>query len=901
MIGVRLVSRGSGASPQAPARLRVALAALVAALVLAGEARSQERESRFRPAGTARIDRSIRQTASPLADADDPTFPDAPSKSKKPARERLTGPDPEIEKITEPLADVLIEGNQTIAVDEIIKKIKTRPGRMPDPKLVKEDIAALYRTRWFVNVETRVSSNDKGPVLIFRVWERPILKNVEYKGNKGIKTKELAALTNLKPGGAFDVGANKEAARRIESHYFEKAFVFCKVELEKGGDPKDREVIFKIDEGPKVHVDKISFSGNKAIKSEVLKTQLKTKKRFLWLIGGKFDPASIPEDIASLKQYYHNQGFFDVKISYQRGLSENKARVHLEYEIDEGVQFKVRNVSFVGNRVLSDEQLRANLKMLPGQFYNQRFVNADVEKITSQYGELGRIFARIEPVQRTFEQPGELDLVYEIGEDRPWKIGRIHVHIEGEHPHTKESVVLERLQFKPGDLASLDTIKKSEQRLRNSQIFAGAIPGSPGPNIVVEPVNQPAPRGKKYDVARGQDGDEVVRAQNQSFPSFDAPPGSPRFDEPPIDGEPPWFGEQAPGFIEPHVYVQETQTGRLSFGVGFNSNAGVVGNIVLEENNFDIARVPTSWQDVLDGTAWRGDGQQLRIEAIPGNQLSRYLISWRDPYFLEQDVSLGVSGFYYQRFFPNWFEQREGGRVTVGRQFTPTLSGSLAARIENVEISQPPSFVPPQLQEVLGNNFFTSVTASVAHDTRDSTFIPGKGHYIEASFEQGIADFVYPKAILDARQYFTLRERPDGGNRHIVSVSGQVGYADNGVPIFEKFYAGGFQSFRGFQFYGVTPRVGGVRIGGRFQALGSVEYMVPVTADDTIQLVAFTDMGTVDDQVTLDRFRLTAGGGIRLTIPAMGPVPIALDFAAPILRQDFDTPQIFAFYMGVLR
>jgi outer membrane protein insertion porin family len=218
-----------------------------------------------------------------------------------------------------------------------------------------------------------------------------------------------------------------------------------------------------------------------------------------------------------------------------------------------------------------------------------------------------------------------------------------------------------------------------------------------------------------------------------------------------------------------------------------------------------------------------------------------------------------------------------------------------------VFISNPSVPTPPPLEEVLGQNFLSTVRLSLVHDTRDSSFIPGKGHFIEASYEQGIADFHYPRAELDARQYFTLRERPDGGNRHIFSTVAQIGWMDNGAPIFEKFFAGGFQSFRGFAFYGVTPQELGVRVGGRWQGLGTLEYMLPVTADDTIQLVTFTDMGTVQDNVSFSKFRLTVGGGVRLTIPAMGPMPIAVDFGVPILQQDFDNKQLVAFYMGVQR
>ena len=121
------------------------------------------------------------------------------------------------------------------------------------------------------------------------------------------------------------------------------------------------------------------------------------------------------------------------------------------------------------------------------------------------------------------------------------------------------------------------------------------------------------------------------------------------------------------------------------------------------------------------------------------------------------------------------------------------------------------------------------------------------------------------------------------------------------TPIFERCYAGGYSSFRGFSFRGVTPREMGFRVGGTFQFLGTAEYMVPITASDSVRAVVFSDFGTVDDSTTFNNFRATAGFGVRLTIPAMGPAPLAFDFAFPILEADGDENQVFAFFVGINR
>lgn len=878
-----------------------------------------------------------------------------PASAQDPKLDKLGGPksesarfegDDDLELLTSgALSAIVIEGNKTIKTDQIMKEIKTRVGRVADANLIKEDIRTLVKKRWFFTVETRVAPSKAGPVLVFRVVEKPMLQKVTYTGNKKIKEKVLADLTGLKVGSGYDVGANRESARRIESHYREKGYIHVKVELEKGDSPDDREVVFKINEGPKVVVTKIDFKGNEFVEAGVLKQHVKTKKQILWLFGGKYDPATIPEDIAGLKQYYHDLGFFDVQITDVERVSEDKANVHIQYVIDEGVRFKIRNIEFVGNRVIPEDKLRDKMKVKPNDFYNKRFVDVDQEKMVAQYGELGRIFAAVEPHPKTFEEPGIVDLVYVINEDQPYRIGPIHVHINGEHPHTKESVVLTKLTFKPGELASRAKIKKSEQRLKNTQIFAG---GAPGASQQAEPprIDVPYPDGtvpRRQNLARGQSdvapfspapsrkpiplpdpvdmsGKPIAPRVETLFPSSvpvndqfsifrgqnyedDDQPGNAEFGEPQgvLPGDPMFPDEQPPQYIEPNIYVSETQTGRIMFGVGVNSNAGLVGSAVLEENNFDLFRPPTSMQDIVDGTAWRGGGQQFRLEAVPGIQLSRYLVSWTDPYFLDQNLMFGVSGSYFTRFFQDWTETREGGSIRAGHQFSPTLSGTVALKAENVKISNPTIPTPPPISSVLGNNFLSTARLGLIHDTRDSSFLPGSGHYIDLSYEQGIANFVYPKVDVQAKQYFLVKERPDGGNRQVISVSGNVGWTGNQTPFFEKFFAGGFNTFRGFYFYGVTPREEGVRIGGFFQALGSVEYLYPITADNMIQVVTFSDFGTVDSTVTLDAFRLSVGAGVRLTVPMMGPVPIAVDFAVPIMKQPFDTTQVVSFSFGLLR
>ncbi|MGE0755854.1 MAG: BamA/TamA family outer membrane protein [Pirellulaceae bacterium] len=345
------------------------------------------------------------------------------------------------------------------------------------------------------------------------------------------------------------------------------------------------------------------------------------------------------------------------------------------------------------------------------------------------------------------------------------------------------------------------------------------------------------------------------------------------------------------------------------FGAGVNSDLGVTGQIVIDERNYDPFRLPTSWDDVLNGTAWRGAGQGLRIEAMPGTQVHRYLVTHTVPYFyipgIPEPFVLSTSGFFYNRQFFDWSEQRVGGRLALGYRITPDLSLTGTIRGENVKIYNPRVVgVIPELDEVIGNNDLFSGRLTLTHDTRDNAFLATQGHLIELAFEQTFGAFDYPRGELDYRQYFLMRERPDGSGRHTLAYSFRLGFSGAQTPIFENYFTGGYSTMRGFDFRGASPMgPGGVTVGGQFRFLGSVEYFFPITADDMIKGVVFCDFGTTEREIELhgENYRVSPGFGLRINIPAMGPAPLALDLAVPVAHAPGDNIQNFSFFFGFSR
>ncbi|MFG0261335.1 MAG: outer membrane protein assembly factor [Novipirellula sp. JB048] len=354
------------------------------------------------------------------------------------------------------------------------------------------------------------------------------------------------------------------------------------------------------------------------------------------------------------------------------------------------------------------------------------------------------------------------------------------------------------------------------------------------------------------------------------------------------------------------------RTGRIMLGGAVNSDAGVTGQITIDERNFDIMRWPRSFQDLFSGTAFRGAGQTFRVEMAPGSDFDRYTINFADPnLFGYKPVSMSVSGFLVDRRFNDWDENRLGGRLSFGYRITPDLSISMGVSGQSVDITRPRvrGIAPLEavLHENVGRNELYSGTMSLKHDTRDSPIQSSQGHYFEFSFEQAFGDFDYSRFELEYRKYWLLAQRADGSGRQTLSYSNQLGFSGKNTPLFENYFAGGYATLRGFDFRGASPVAtspnGNVEVGGRFKFLNSVEYMFPITADDAFKGVAFVDFGTVESDIEMhrDSFRVAPGLGLRVAIPMLGPAPLAFDFAYPVAKAPTDDTKIFSFYMSLIR
>jgi outer membrane protein insertion porin family len=414
------------------------------------------------------------------------------------------------------IGDVRIVGNQAISAAKVRSYLKTRPGRPFDPEVVQSDVRQLVSRGLFRDVRTYTQHTPQGLVVTFQVFERPTVNYIKFVGNVGLREKLLLRESGLKVGEALNYYAVDEARRKLEELYEGRGYRRAHVTVLEGMHPRDQGVVFRVHEGPLARVAKVNVVGNTIASDARIKTQVKSKPGFLYLIGGAVEQSKIDEDIERLTAYYRGLGYFHAKVGRELKYDSSGKWLTVTFVINEGPRYRLRNVTFIGNDNFDDQELDELTGMEQGQFFNQAQMNADVRALRDVYGSKGYVYADIQAEPRFLEEPGVLDLVYNISEGDQYRVGEITVNIQGDNPHTRQSVVLNRRgDLQPGDIVDVRAVRAWEIRLQRSQLFAHEPQQGVTPQVKIVPPRyedpvpataaRPARGTQRLPTVRGQD------------------------------------------------------------------------------------------------------------------------------------------------------------------------------------------------------------------------------------------------------------------------------------------------------------------------------------------------------------------------------------------------------------
>ncbi|MFI4877179.1 MAG: outer membrane protein assembly factor [Blastopirellula sp. JB062] len=380
-----------------------------------------------------------------------------------------------------------ITGNKTTQEAKIRSMIRSRADREFDPEMIQSDVRKLAESGLFRDVKILTQKSSEGIVVTFQVFERPAIKYVEFLGNESVTEKALLKKSGLEVGGALNRFVVEDGRRRIEEYYRTRGHGMATVTIAEGDSKEDEGVAYMIHEGPLARVWRTDFVGNSIASGARLETQIKSKPGILWYFRGKVDLEQVDADVETLTSYYRGLGYFKAQVNRIMEYSDSGQWVNVTFVIDEGPRYEVRSVSFVGQTKYTAEQLATQVSLMEGEYFDQKKMNTDLSALTDLYGSQGYIHADVKAEPRFLEEPGQLDLVYDIREGDQYRVGKIDVKIDGEFPHTQRDVVLNRLDLVPGDIIDIRKIRDSERRLIASQLFVNEPHRGIKPTIQVKP------------------------------------------------------------------------------------------------------------------------------------------------------------------------------------------------------------------------------------------------------------------------------------------------------------------------------------------------------------------------------------------------------------------------------
>jgi len=737
------------------------------------------------------------------------------------------------------IGEVRIEGLERIAESYVRNRIRSQAGQPYMQEQVQRDRSALLRTGRFFDVQAEPRQEDGEIVVTFSLEERKEVAGIEFVGNEELERDDLTEVLPFAVGDPLGLFGIRQGREAIERLYQEKGYAYVEVSFNEQRLEDEQVVEYIVIENQRVRVRDIRFEGNSAYADSELKWIISTKEYIPIFRTGQFKPDQAERDAAMVQKYYRDRGYLDAEVGYT-------------------LEFK--------------DVARENLS-----------------------------------------------LIFRVNEGARYAMGELH--IEGNEVFTDEEL-LEEMSLEEGDYlidTRLQKDKKHLKELYGSQgyIYAQVVTSwvfssTAGEVILTFSINE----GEQFAIGdirvRGNKDthEKCVRRELRFYPmeTFDTEEmskaekrlkGTGLFTEANIEP----VGDQ-PGVRDALVTVEENpQTTQFIAGVGASSNSGVIGNIVLENTNFDLFDTPRSFGEFFKGQSFRGAGQTMRISLEPGTELSRFRIDFREPYLMDKPIGFGTSLYLFERGRDGYDEERVGGNFSFDRRFEEGWLegwiGEIAFRMENVEVNDRDAWAAEDIRDVDGSNFLTTVKLSLLHDTTDSRYEPTEGHRLRFSWEQAAGDFYHAKTTGSYSQHWPVYEDEEG-RKSVFTVRGRVGQILGDSPVFERFYAGSIGSMRGFDYRGVSPRDGirDNRVGGEFMVLGGVEYSFPLYAE-AIRGVFFSDMGTVEEDFGLSSWRASVGFGVRLTLQIFGTVPMEFDFAIPVVDEDEDDTRTFNFFIGL--
>ena len=481
--------------------------------------------------------------------------------------------------------DYVLIGLSGLSVGQVI----TIPG---------EEITAAVKRYWKHGLFSNVSITVEKVVgsqayLNIALTQRPRLSKLNFNGVKKSEREDLEAKLNFKQGNQITPNMIDRAKIVIKRYYDDKGFKNAEVEIIQRDDVAEANHLIldiNIDKKEKIKVNKIYITGNSALNEKQLKWAMKkTNEKGNWrhlFRPKKFIENLYEEDKQLLIDKYNEHGYRDAHIVVDSIVPFDDKTIDVYIQVEEGDQYHIRNINWVGNTVYDSQGLAEVLRMKPGDVYNQKMleerINMDDDAIGNLYYNNGYVFARVEPVEVNVTADS-VDLEMRVLEGPQATINRVRI---AGNDRLYENVVRRELMTKPGDLFSKDALMRSAREIQQMGHF--------NPEAIAPDV-QP-------DLANGT--------------------------------------------VDINWMLESKNNDQVEFSLGYGQT-GVIGKIALKFTNFSMYNLFHK-SDNYRAFIPQGDGQTFTISGqTNGSYYQSYNISFFDPWFGgKRPNSLSVNAFF---------------------------------------------------------------------------------------------------------------------------------------------------------------------------------------------------------------------------------------------------------------
>jgi len=760
------------------------------------------------------------------------------------------------------VGDVRIEGNRRVEPEAIRNAITERKGAAYDPKKVQADVRALMKLGFFSDVTVEREGPSDAPVLVYRVVERPALREWRAEGNTELSKKDLEETVTIKAGQLLDPAAVQKDVKKIQEKYVEKGYFLAEVSSRTEERPDNQvDVVFVVNEQAKVQVKEVRFIGNAHVPADDLHKVMQTHEGSLLSFlsdAGTYREEALQRDLQAVQALYLDRGYVTVKVGTPAvALSPDRRLIYVTIPVEEGEQYTIGKVSFDGQLLDQEPKLRRILRTKSGATFSRADVAADLFAVGDVYKDLGHAYANVSPLTATDAEKRIVDLTFDV---QPGKVVSFErIEIVG-NEKTRDKVIRRELRIFEGERFNGSAMRTSRQRVNALGFFETA-------EITTKP---------------GTTDDKIVAT----------------------------------------VQVKERPTGTFQLGMGFSSYENFILTGQISQQNFfgwgqtlslqiqwskirqlgqiqfvEPAFLDTRWTFAFDLYMTEGIYTTFTRRSVGGSLTWGYELSglarwWSFAKRLED-----------MRLFATYTNERVD--VTASQLETTARSQFNSGTTSSVRLSL--QWDKRDNRLFPSNGFFLALSGEAAPPELAPRELFGNrvNLFTRYSFDGRYYHPIWRGLVARAKLTLGLIRDWD---------------ADHPVPISELFYVGGINSVRGYRYLSISPLrpnasssapdspTREVATGGDKQAIVNFELEFPVFGEAGIKGVFFSDLGNSfakgqysDPAVTLSLYK-SVGFGLRWFSP-IGP--LRFEWGFPLNRRRdritgnyIDEPFDFQFTIG---